>query len=120
MGARAGLIRNLAHVSWHENMGEAKSFGPKIVLTSDGQGVGSLYAVDLDGDRDLDILAADGRANKVFWIENLQPHPGDANRDGQFNSGDLVQVFVAGEYEDGFVGNSTWTGMATTNSTVVT
>ena len=34
--------------------------------------------------------------------------PGDANRDGVFNSTDLVQVFQAGEYEDGIAGNSTW------------
>ena len=34
--------------------------------------------------------------------------PGDANRDGQFNSDDLVLVFQAAEYEDGIVGNSDW------------
>ena len=34
--------------------------------------------------------------------------PGDANRDGTFNSGDLVAVFQIGEYEDNVAGNSTW------------
>ena len=34
--------------------------------------------------------------------------PGDANRDGQFNSDDLVLVFQSFEYEDGIVGNSDW------------
>ena len=34
---------------------------------------------------------------------------GDSNRDGFFDSGDLVQVFEAGEYEDGVVENSYWT-----------
>ena len=33
---------------------------------------------------------------------------GDANLDGLFNSGDLVQVFQVGEYEDDVPGNSTW------------
>ncbi len=33
---------------------------------------------------------------------------GDANRDGLFNSDDLVSLFIAGEYEDGITGNSTW------------
>ncbi|MCA9197495.1 MAG: hypothetical protein KDA87_08155, partial [Planctomycetales bacterium] len=33
---------------------------------------------------------------------------GDANLDNRFNSSDLVQVFEAGEYEDGIAGNSTW------------
>ena len=42
----------------------------------------------------------------------LEPTPpfqlGDANRDGVFNSSDLVAISVAGEYEDGVPGNSTW------------
>lgn len=33
---------------------------------------------------------------------------GDSNLDGVFDSGDLVQVFQAGEYEDGIAGNSGW------------
>ena len=33
---------------------------------------------------------------------------GDANGDGRFDSQDLLQVFQAGEYEDGVPGNSTW------------
>jgi hypothetical protein len=34
--------------------------------------------------------------------------PGDANLDGQFDSSDLLQVFVAGQYEDGDADNSVW------------
>jgi hypothetical protein len=34
---------------------------------------------------------------------------GDSNRDGQFNSADLVMTFQAGEYEDTLAGNSKWT-----------
>ena len=33
---------------------------------------------------------------------------GDSNKDGEFNSGDLVAVFTAGEYEDGVPENSSW------------
>ncbi len=33
---------------------------------------------------------------------------GDANLDGRFDSTDLVQIFVAGQYEDTVVGNSSW------------
>jgi hypothetical protein len=36
------------------------------------------------------------------------PLPGDANRDGRFDSGDLVMVMAAGEYEDSIADNSTW------------
>jgi hypothetical protein len=38
----------------------------------------------------------------------LNTYIGDANLDGQFNSGDLVTVFSAGEYEDAAASNSTW------------
>lgn len=44
-------------------------------------------------------------------VEMAQLRPailGDSNLDGAFNSTDLVQVFAAGEYEDGVDGNSTW------------
>ena len=34
---------------------------------------------------------------------------GDANLDGEFNTRDMVVVFVAGQYEDESSGNSTWT-----------
>ncbi|MCA9213060.1 MAG: tandem-95 repeat protein [Planctomycetales bacterium] len=33
---------------------------------------------------------------------------GDSNLDGQFDSGDLVLVFKANEYDDGVIRNSTW------------
>ncbi|MCA9212206.1 MAG: hypothetical protein KDB27_04000 [Planctomycetales bacterium] len=48
----------------------------------------------------------------VGWVVQLD-HPldawiGDADLNGEFNSGDLVAVFQAKEYEDIFQGNSTW------------
>ena len=66
----------------------------------------TVFAADLDGDGDLDIVP--GIESKVAWYENLLPHPGDANRDGRFDTADLVQVLQAGEYEDGIEDNSTW------------
>ena len=44
-----------------------------------------------------------------FWITDLkQTCFGDANLDGEFASSDLVNIFLAGEYEDDIEGNSTW------------
>ena len=49
------------------------------------------------------------QADVEFWIHELKnTWFGDANLDGEFNSGDLVAVFEAGHYEIGEVGNSTW------------
>ena len=56
-------------------------------------------------------------SESVQWTASPLPHGtpgrirdiiGDANRDGQFNSRDLVLVFQAGEYEDNLIQNSTW------------
>ena len=67
-----------------------------------------MYAADLDGDGDPDVLSASSTVAQFAWHENLLPHPGDANQDGRFDSSDLVQVFQAGEYEDLIEDNSTW------------
>jgi hypothetical protein len=88
---------------------------------------------DLDGDKTLtiadmeslrravitppvDVLGFDLTNDAVVtqddirvWIENLKSSfYGDTDLDGQFNSQDLVNVFQAGQYEDGLVNNSTW------------
>ena len=52
---------------------------------------------------ELNAFASDaGRVLSVVYY-------GDSNRDGKFNSSDLVTVFAAGEYEDDIAGNSYWT-----------
>lgn len=40
---------------------------------------------------------------------------GDVNADGVFNSGDLVEMFVAGTYEDGVPDNANWRTCDTNN-----
>lgn len=57
-------------------------------------------------------LNHDGQINgmdRVYWVETLnKTYFGDANLDGQFNTGDFITVFQAGEYEDAIAGNSRW------------
>jgi hypothetical protein len=56
---------------------------------------------DLNHDRVVDY------GDRVVWIKNLQnTWIGDANLDGEFNSGDLVSVLASGSYEADFV--SSW------------
>jgi hypothetical protein len=74
---------------------------------------------------DLDLLASAVRDNDVsfdlngdgltsvkdiaYWVHDLRgTYFGDSNLDGSFDSVDLVTVFQIGEFEDGTVGNSTW------------
>ena len=59
--------------------------------------------LDLNGNGRVD------ENDRVHWLQHLQPtYLGDANFDGEFNSGDLIVVLAAGEYEDDTLGNSGW------------
>ena len=56
---------------------------------------------DLNGDGEVDF------ADREVWVNQLKnTWIGDANLDLEFNSGDMVQVFVGGKYETG--ADATW------------
>ena len=58
---------------------------------------------DLNGDAVVDS------ADRVVMVEQLlNTYFGDSNLDGEFSTADFVNVFQAGEFEDGVPGNSTW------------
>jgi hypothetical protein len=50
----------------------------------------------------------DSEDHRFYVDEFLRSIPGDANIDKSFDSQDLVQIFVAGQYEDRKPRNSTW------------
>ena len=60
-------------------------------------------AYDLNGDGRVDGLDRD-----QLIFQEFNSTYGDADLNRAFNSGDLVFVFSAGEYEDNIPGNSTW------------
>jgi hypothetical protein len=93
---------------------------------------GGGLAGDFDGDGvldadDIDQLSAAARSgsnearfdlnndalvngdDRLVWVNTLaNTYLGDSNLDGVFTSGDFVQVFQAGQYEDGVANNSQW------------
>ncbi|MFC1759826.1 dockerin type I domain-containing protein, partial [Planctomycetota bacterium] len=82
---------------------------------------GLLTAIDIDllstevraGTNDSEFdLNNDGQVNqtdRVQWVEQIaNTYFGDSNFDGEFDTGDLVTVFKAAEYEDATANNSTW------------
>jgi hypothetical protein len=101
-------LRSEDKITWCENLDGRGTYGPQFVITQRLNSPLSITAADLDGDGDLDLLSGFSGDSTIAWYENLFAHPGDANRDGAFDSSDLVQVFVAGEYEDDVEDNSTW------------
>src|SRR5690606_12326919 len=57
-------------VSWYANDGQG-NFSAQRVISADVQGTDSVFAADLDGDGDLDVLSASRNDNKVAWYENV-------------------------------------------------
>lgn len=56
--------------------------------------------IDGENTADADGNGMTDAADRVFWINELQgSYVGDSNFDGEFGSGDLVQVFSEGRYE---------------------
>jgi hypothetical protein len=94
-------------IAWYENMDGKGEFGIPRIITPYVQRASAAHASDVDGDGDIDVLMAsdDGR---IAWSENLARVIGDSNRDGIFNSSDLVVIFQAGKYEDGIPESATF------------
>jgi len=58
-------------IAWYENMDGLGAFGPQQVLTNDALSTRDVYAADLDGDGDMDVIAASTADDRVIWFENL-------------------------------------------------
>ena len=59
-------------IQWYENMDGNGSFGQKQVITNTANNSeGSLYAADMDGDGDVDVLSASSQNSTIEWYENL-------------------------------------------------
>ncbi len=51
--------------------GAQSGFGAQQVITNDAVGANHVYATDLDGDGDADVLSASHLDDKIAWYENL-------------------------------------------------
>ncbi|GJM26968.1 MAG: hypothetical protein DHS20C16_33830 [Phycisphaerae bacterium] len=66
----AGLLFT-GDVVWYENVDGIGEFGPKRSVSSNTIAPESIYAADLDGDNDQDVIVADEFYNRLVWYENL-------------------------------------------------
>ncbi|HRI29230.1 MAG TPA: FG-GAP-like repeat-containing protein, partial [Chitinophagales bacterium] len=53
----------------YENDG-AGNFGAQQIITTATNGINSVFAADLDGDGDIDVLSASAYDDKIAWFEN--------------------------------------------------
>ncbi|CAN0355550.1 unnamed protein product [Discosporangium mesarthrocarpum] len=57
-------------VLWFENTDGKGTFSTASVISDGALGAFSVYAVDIDGDQDLDVLSASHLDNSIRWFEN--------------------------------------------------
>ncbi|NIQ19659.1 MAG: hypothetical protein GTN95_05560, partial [Gammaproteobacteria bacterium] len=57
-------------IAWYENTDGAGSFGPQQVISTLADGARSVFAADVDGDGDPDVLSASENDDKIAWYEN--------------------------------------------------
>jgi hypothetical protein len=68
LGAVSGLLFQGGEIAWWENDGD-ESFA-RHTLDSDFEGAESVYATDVDGDGDVDVLGAAEWDDDITWWEN--------------------------------------------------
>lgn len=86
-------------IAWYENLDGLGDFGSQQIITTNALGAESVYASDLDGDGDLDVLSASTEEDKLAWYENLDGlgtfssgnsfTPGSANGPTSVHSADV-------------------------------
>ena len=106
-GDRSGTVRVLSRKEPTPLIGDVNHDGVLDAADIDA------IARQLDGPVDLAFdINDDGSVNSDdydFWVTEIRNvYRGDANLDGQFDSGDLVAVFGAAKYEDGQNQNAGW------------
>jgi hypothetical protein len=74
-------------ISWFENTDGAGTFGGQQVISSLADAAFSVFAADLDGDTDLDVLSASGFDSKIAWYENTDGA-------GTFGGQQVISAFV--------------------------
>ncbi len=76
-------------IAWYENTNGLGTFGPQQVISTAADGANFVFAADLDGDGDQDVLSASGYDDKVAWYENT-------NGLGSFGPQNLISTAADG------------------------
>ncbi len=58
-------------IAWYKNLNGLGTFGEQQIISTNIDYGTSVYAADIDGDGNIDVLSASGLDNKIAWYENL-------------------------------------------------
>ncbi|MCP3981416.1 MAG: hypothetical protein GY716_19120 [bacterium] len=88
-------------IAWYENCSVNPSaactgnpFSSDRVITTGPDGVGSVYATDLDGDGDADVLSASLYDDTIAWYENCSVNPSAACTGSPFSPDRIISTAV--------------------------
>ncbi len=76
-------------IAWYENIDSLGSFSYFKLISGTAEGATSVFAADLDGDGDLDVLSTSASDHTVQWYENI-----DGN--GLFGQGQVISDSAIG------------------------
>ena len=57
-------------IAWYENKGQSDPTFDEHIITTNADGAFSVFAIDLDGDTDIDVLSGSAFDNKIAWYRN--------------------------------------------------
>ena len=78
-------------IAWYENTDGDGTFGAQEVISTLADGASSVFAADVDGDGDLDVLSASRADDKIAWYENT-------DGDGNFGAQNVISTLADGAY----------------------
>ena len=78
---------NVNKIAWYENLNGNANFSQEKIISTETDGVRSIFAADLDGDGITDILSASGHDNTVAWFQN---------KNGEFGERQVIHSNVRG------------------------
>ncbi len=58
-------------IAWYENLGGQLGFGPQQTISVTANVTRSVFAADLDGDGDMDVISGSSEEKKIAWYENV-------------------------------------------------
>ncbi|MEP0008458.1 MAG: FG-GAP-like repeat-containing protein, partial [Balneola sp.] len=86
-------------IAWYENDGATDPTFTEHVVTSSADGANSVFAIDVDGDGDTDLMTATSVDDEILWFENdgsqnFTEHVVSSTADGAF---DVFAIDVDGD-----------------------
>ncbi|MEM6721095.1 MAG: T9SS type A sorting domain-containing protein [Bacteroidota bacterium] len=97
-------LKLLDEVVWYENLDGLGNFSQKQIITSYADSATSVFAADIDGDGNIDVISSSSDDDKIAWYQNLDGQGSFGVQEIISNSADKAEsVYAADMDEDGDV-----------------